>query len=340
VQAYGGAESDYRPGRWKEFREDYRFTGKEEDVEVGLQYFGKRFYAPLLQRWVSADPLAIHAPGDDADLNVYAYVRGMALKAIDPLGLQESILAEDVELNGGQSIDPCSAAGACQGKASDAPNASTAPPARATPGPATGSGSGGTGATIDEKAILAQFDPQTDRFGNLTSLKAPRGGVVAVNLMEERLERLMSSGGEQGASGSGELPQVPRLELEIAKFEPVIIEAAAPDPRRFFAQQALHGNSKLSLKLHHRYEIVENSTKDVVKTGISGQPLTQSGTSPRARPQLKDLNKTNEGAYSARVVETDIPGRQVGLDAERAATTKLSKEGNSLRLQKRPKPDK
>jgi RHS repeat-associated protein len=64
-------------------------TGQEKEVEVGLQYFGKRFYAPLLQRWVSADPLAIHVPGD-ADLNVYAYVRvrGMALKATDPLGLE------------------------------------------------------------------------------------------------------------------------------------------------------------------------------------------------------------------------------------------------------------
>ncbi|MCC6903010.1 MAG: hypothetical protein IT377_28835, partial [Polyangiaceae bacterium] len=49
-QAYGGAESDYRPDRWKGFREDYGFTGKEEDVEVGLQYFGKRYYAPLLNR--------------------------------------------------------------------------------------------------------------------------------------------------------------------------------------------------------------------------------------------------------------------------------------------------
>ncbi|GMV20002.1 MAG: hypothetical protein AMXMBFR56_82260 [Polyangiaceae bacterium] len=86
-QAYGGAESDYRPERWKGFREDYRFTGKEEDVEVGLQYFGKRYYAPLLNRWVSADPLTVHALG--ADLNVYAYVRGMALKAIDPLGLAD-----------------------------------------------------------------------------------------------------------------------------------------------------------------------------------------------------------------------------------------------------------
>jgi RHS repeat-associated protein len=64
------------------------FTGKEEDVEVGLVYFGKRFLNPLLGRWVSADPLAVHEPGE-ADLNLYAYVRGMALKAVDPLGLQE-----------------------------------------------------------------------------------------------------------------------------------------------------------------------------------------------------------------------------------------------------------
>ncbi|MBI3202989.1 MAG: hypothetical protein HYZ29_15730, partial [Myxococcales bacterium] len=70
-QAYGAAESDYRPARWGGFREDYRFTGKEEDVEVGLQYFGKRYYAPLLNRWVSADPLAVHVPGQ-ADFNLYA----------------------------------------------------------------------------------------------------------------------------------------------------------------------------------------------------------------------------------------------------------------------------
>ena len=85
-EAYGSTESDYRPERWKGFREDYRFTSKETDIEVGLAYFGRRFYAPMLQRWVSADPLAVHAAGE-ADLNLYAYVSGMALKAVDPLGL-------------------------------------------------------------------------------------------------------------------------------------------------------------------------------------------------------------------------------------------------------------
>jgi RHS repeat-associated protein len=85
-QAYGATESDYRPARWKAFREDYAFTGKEEDVEVGLQYFGKRYLSPYLGRWVSPDPLAVHAPGQ-ADLNLYAYVSGAVLKAVDPLGL-------------------------------------------------------------------------------------------------------------------------------------------------------------------------------------------------------------------------------------------------------------
>lgn len=91
-QAYGGAESDYRPGRWGDFREDYRFTGKEEDVEVGLVYFGKRFYAPALQRWVSADPLGIHALGGDP--NLYAYVMGRALSNVDPLGLDNTAARE------------------------------------------------------------------------------------------------------------------------------------------------------------------------------------------------------------------------------------------------------
>jgi RHS repeat-associated protein len=98
-QAYGAKESDYRPDRWKGFREDYGFTGKEEDVEVGLTYFGRRFLSPYLGRWVSADPLGVHAPGE-ADLNLYAYVAGAILKAVDPLGLDPK------QGSGGQSSAP------------------------------------------------------------------------------------------------------------------------------------------------------------------------------------------------------------------------------------------
>src|SRR6185369_2304949 len=32
----GVTNDDYRPARWASFREPYRFTGKEEDIELGL----------------------------------------------------------------------------------------------------------------------------------------------------------------------------------------------------------------------------------------------------------------------------------------------------------------
>ena len=110
-QAYGATESDYRPDRWANFREDYRFTGKEEDVEVGLQYFGKRYLNPLLGRWVSADPLAVHVPGE-ADLNLYAYVSGAVLSAVDPLGLHG--LAASV-FSRNDDASACAANPSCQG---------------------------------------------------------------------------------------------------------------------------------------------------------------------------------------------------------------------------------
>jgi RHS repeat-associated protein len=84
--ACGQGESDYRAARWNAFREDHRFTGKEEDVEVGLEYFGKRYFAPSLGRWLSADPLAVLIAG--GDVNLYAYVTGRLLSARDPVGLQ------------------------------------------------------------------------------------------------------------------------------------------------------------------------------------------------------------------------------------------------------------
>ena len=66
----------------------YRFTGKERDEETGLDYFGARYYASWLGRWISGDP------GGFVDgLNLYRYVRNNPINGID----REGYSTEEVE---------------------------------------------------------------------------------------------------------------------------------------------------------------------------------------------------------------------------------------------------
>jgi RHS repeat-associated protein len=85
--ANGQTETDYRPERWNGFREGYRYTGKQDDYEVGLVYFGARYFVPGLNRWASPDPLTIHGLG--SDLNPYSFVGGSPFRFVDPVGLDE-----------------------------------------------------------------------------------------------------------------------------------------------------------------------------------------------------------------------------------------------------------
>ncbi|WP_435037845.1 RHS repeat-associated core domain-containing protein [Pseudomonas neuropathica] len=57
-----------------------RYSGKEMDVS-GLYYYGARYYAPWLQRWVSADPA-----GDVDGLNLYGFVGNNPLTFVDVHG--------------------------------------------------------------------------------------------------------------------------------------------------------------------------------------------------------------------------------------------------------------
>ncbi|WP_447798580.1 RHS repeat domain-containing protein [Pseudomonas moraviensis] len=57
-----------------------RYSGKEMDAS-GLYYYGARYYAPWLQRWVSADPA-----GDVDGLNLYAFVANNPVMFIDKDG--------------------------------------------------------------------------------------------------------------------------------------------------------------------------------------------------------------------------------------------------------------
>jgi insecticidal toxin complex protein TccC len=57
-----------------------RYSGKEMDVS-GLYYYGSRYYAPWLQRWISADPA-----GDVDGLNLYGFVGNNPVRYVDPSG--------------------------------------------------------------------------------------------------------------------------------------------------------------------------------------------------------------------------------------------------------------
>lgn len=62
---------------------DYRFirySGKEMDIG-GLYYYGARYYAPWLGRWIAADPA-----GDVDGLNLYAFVGNNPLIHVDVTG--------------------------------------------------------------------------------------------------------------------------------------------------------------------------------------------------------------------------------------------------------------
>ena len=66
-------------------RKRYRFTAKERDAESGLYYYGARYYACWLTRWISCDPVGM-ADG----LNSYAYVRGNPINLRDQHGMQST----------------------------------------------------------------------------------------------------------------------------------------------------------------------------------------------------------------------------------------------------------
>jgi RHS repeat-associated protein len=69
---------------------DYVFTGKERDAESGLDYFGARYYASSMGRFMSPDPLMASAKiWDPQTWNRYTYGRNNPLTMIDPTGMAE-----------------------------------------------------------------------------------------------------------------------------------------------------------------------------------------------------------------------------------------------------------
>jgi RHS repeat-associated protein len=73
---------------------EHHFTGKERDAESGNDYFGARYYASSMGRFMSPDmsddddpdPVPFADKQNPQSLNLYAYVRGNPLTNTDPNG--------------------------------------------------------------------------------------------------------------------------------------------------------------------------------------------------------------------------------------------------------------
>jgi RHS repeat-associated protein len=81
------SNSNTASGLWPcgyDYRGGSRCTGKERDVETGLDYFGARYLSSAQGRWMSPDELfADQHPEDPQSWNLYGYVRNNPLRMVD-----------------------------------------------------------------------------------------------------------------------------------------------------------------------------------------------------------------------------------------------------------------
>lgn len=85
-QPYGQSEAlnpDYTAYNGTDYQWVYRFTGRELDLETGLQINRMRYLHLQLGRWITRDPI-----GYRGGVNTYQYVNGIPIQYIDPWGLR------------------------------------------------------------------------------------------------------------------------------------------------------------------------------------------------------------------------------------------------------------
>ena len=70
---------------------EYMYTGRRRDPETGLQLNRERYYHSGLGRWVNRDPIGYWG----SEWNLYEYVNGMPMVAIDPFGLHQGLTCEE-----------------------------------------------------------------------------------------------------------------------------------------------------------------------------------------------------------------------------------------------------
>jgi RHS repeat-associated protein len=302
-----------------------QFTSKERDSETGLDYFLARYYSSIQGRFTSPDefkggpeelfedvdphdPLFYADTAEPQSLNKYHYALNNPLRYVDPDGHQAS-LADRLK-SGARSVGR-TVMNTVEGVAS-----------------AYGEDQGVGGTTGPQNSVGRGI-------GHTLSLV--QSGVEIVG------GAYMAVGG--GAEAIATSPAALTVVGSAAPAVGVVAAVAgvgAVAHGAYFGANTLnnifrHGNSASSNKPQHGYEIVDK-TGDVKKVGVSGQPLNQNGTSPRANSQI---NKANKGRpfgdwLQAQIKKRNVPSRAEILKWERRQAELRRKQGNSMDMHTRP----
>lgn len=84
-----------------------QFTGQQRDSEVGLDYFGARFYHAMHGRMLSVDPLSLGAVVSPQRWNRYAYALNIPTTVVDPDGRQPCEQKVQQHTGAGSPGNPC-----------------------------------------------------------------------------------------------------------------------------------------------------------------------------------------------------------------------------------------
>ena len=97
------------------------------------------------------------------------------------------------------------------------------------------------------------------------------------------------------------------------------------------AVKLVHGNSKLSTRAQHAYDVYDKITGKIVKTGVSGGKIRKDGKSYRAEKQVRKWNKKENTDKYESVITKKIPkgkgARDEILKYERKRAFELHQKG-------------
>ena len=285
----------------------FGYNGRDGVVtdKNGLIYMRARYYSPDMKRFVNADIVAGEI-SNAVTLNRFAYANGNPVSFVDPFGLASVAIFSGGETDLDPTDDYEYGGGGGGGSAGYVSSSS-------------GYGYSGSG--------WAGHDPSVSSGGSYYNYLVRNGTA--------NYDALHGGYHYQGTNTSFSnisqyyVPSAVSVDDSMAKE---IRTNSLTNPK-----DNPHGNSKSSTKMQHGYEIFEIDGGNVVKTGISGQPLNQNGTSPRANRQVTKLNnQAGSIKYGSRVMIQDVGSRTEILQWEIENTKILATSGNNMYMQKLP----